>query len=1127
MSVQAFAHAFVRASQASGSDDDAQATAPLDEHSRSPFAMLPHTSFSGSHFPQGVFLSATPADAAFVARLKADLEARGSVVESTANTPDQQNAVQQAIRVAQLVLVVISPHTRSSHTVKEHLQIASMYERPLVFVWAAGDEIAEALPEAWGNMAVIDLIDARQTRYETALNELVAYLDAELSVTTPLEPEPGERQGEPRNPYKGLSAFTQDDAADFFGRDALIQELVETMQGMLPSALSGTPGTRLLTVMGPSGSGKSSMVMAGLLPRLQSGALPGSNQWVYLKPMLPGQHPIDALTLLLSSHFPARSLKTIREDLEDDAARGLHLLATALVHQPDTKVVLLIDQFEELFTQTSTEEERRHFIDLLLTAVTQPRGPVIVILTLRADFYDRLTNYPELALLIKEHHELVLPMGIQDLRAVIEHPAALPDVQLTFEGNLVGDLLFEMQGQAGALPLLQFTLEQLFQRRNGHLLTLQAYQEIGGVKGALAKQAEDTYRALPSEEHRKLARALFLRLIDPGITEQDTTRRRAALSELVLSTPEQTELLQQVTTCFLAARLLTTNEIAGTPTIEVSHEALIREWTRLSDWLHEAREDVHLLQAISMDATEWQRRGKPRDRLYRGSQLQEAKTWATRNTPSQNEVAFLRASAAHRVGTRVSMIAVFLLLVSIIGWQAQQLLLSGITTLTYGIIPTLTTVTTLNDDEAGSLRQLVATARPGSTITFATGLRGRIVLTSELVIKKNLTIRGPGAGILSITGSGDFNVVFVKQGVTATISDLAFNGTRQTETGSGIIINDGTLTLTNSMISGNTTLNGAGGISNAGTLTLTNSTISDNTTLDAYGGGIGNYGGSITVSNSRISGNTAFAGGGIFNNGGPLTLSNSMVFGNSTSDNRKPVLGNGGGIFNVNGGTLTLINSTVSDNTAGYGGGIDNGYSGNREGVTFDSGGTLTLTNSTISDNRAMHGAGIITNAGSSAALSFCTIYGNSATGKGGGIMIVNIGSNKPNPVAIGNSLVAANHAASNPDIVGTLTSSGYNLFQDNSGATFDPATSTQHGTDKIVSVNDLSKLFADPVRLQDNGGPTWTYALAPGSPALDQIPLDACHINGITTDQRGMKRPDGNETACDIGAYEYVDSPT
>src|SRR5215471_4120908 len=134
-------------------------------------------------------------------------------------------------------------------------------------------------------------------------------------------------------------------------------------------------------------------------------------------------------------------------------------------------------------------------------------------------------------------------MTLRDLRAVIEQPAALPDVQLLFEDTMVADLLFEAQAQAGTLPLLEFTLEQLFQQRDGHWLTRRAYQQIGGVKGALAKHAESTYASLPSEEHRHLARALFLRLIDPGVTEQDTTRRRVSLTELSLPNSEQTKIM--------------------------------------------------------------------------------------------------------------------------------------------------------------------------------------------------------------------------------------------------------------------------------------------------------------------------------------------------------------------------------------------------------------------------------------------------------------------------------------------------------------------------------------------------------------------------------------------------------
>ena len=229
--------------------------------------------------------------------------------------------------------------------------------------------------------------------------------------------------------------------------------------------------------------------------------------------------------------MPQSSLKTVCEDLQGDLTRGLHLLAQNLVSQADGKVVLLVDQFEEVFSNMVSEQERRQFIDLLVTAATEPAGPVIVLLTLRADYADRPMLYPVLSRLIEAHSILVLPMDLLDLRAVIEKPAALSSVQLEFEGNLVGDLLFETQKQAGALPLLSFTLELLFQLREGHVLTMQAYKRIGGVEGALATWAERTYSSLPGDEYRTRARMVFLRLINPGISEQDATRRRAARSE--------------------------------------------------------------------------------------------------------------------------------------------------------------------------------------------------------------------------------------------------------------------------------------------------------------------------------------------------------------------------------------------------------------------------------------------------------------------------------------------------------------------------------------------------------------------------------------------------------------------
>jgi hypothetical protein len=410
---------------------------------------------------------------------------------------------------------------------------------------------------------------------------------------------------------------------------------------------------------------------------------------------------------------------------------------------------------------------------------------------LRADFYDRLSQYPELARLIKDHHQLVLPMELEDLRAVIEEPAALPDVQLSFEGPLVGDLLFEVQGQPGALPLLQFALDQLFQRRSGHQLTLAAYQAIGGVRGALRQQAEATYAALPSDEHRRLARALFVRLIDPGATERDTTRRRATLSELTLPGPKQTELMRQTVDAFIAARLLVANEIAGTTTIEVSHEALIREWPRLGEWMREAREeDIHLQQVISAAVANWEQRGKPADRLYRGSQLKEAQAWATRNIPSRNEVEFLHASWARRRRWLASVSVIFLLLIATTGiasWYALHQPPQP---------PDPTILQTLQDNNGvGSLRWCINNAPSGSTIKFASNVRGTIkLIRSDISIDKNLAIQGPGASLLAISSNGPS--IDVVPHASVTISGLSFKDGKFTNT--GFIVNQGNLTVTNS-----------------------------------------------------------------------------------------------------------------------------------------------------------------------------------------------------------------------------------------------------------------------------------------------------------------------------------------
>jgi WD40 repeat protein len=595
-----------------------------------------------------VFLCYARADHTFAARLIADMQAGGiacwtDVQGLKPGTADWEQVVRDAIRACQAVLLVASRDSRQSRYVKAELAVAEMYRRPIYPLWAAGDEWIDCIPMG---LSGTQYVDARGERYGAAIGEVRSNLDhAQPHDSAPALPAEEKLTDEPRNPYKGLRAFMEEDAGDFFGRTGVIDDLIVALAEALRPGREGS--ARLLTVVGPSGSGKSSVVMAGLLPRLRHSALPRSDSWVYLEPIVPGNHPVEALTLALADKID-RSMRAIGDDLDADSSRGLHLLASHLAKRQDGHVVLLIDQFEEIFTQATDEEERQQFVDLLVTAMTEPHGPVIVILTVRADFYHQAMRYPSLWQLVETHTRFIALMSVEELREVIEQPASLPDTQLTFEGNLVGDLLFELRGHEGALPLLQFTLDQLFERRDGRCLTTGAYRELGGVQGALAGHAEATYACLPSAQHRTQARGLFLRLIEPGASEQDTTRRRLDITELVLPDQRQTGILREVASAFVDARLLITNEVAGVSTLEVGHEALIRSWPRLFQWVQEDRGGLLVHRRLTEATLEWQRE-RDDGILYRGTRLAALQEWLQRTDGTalnEAEQAFLEASMA-------------------------------------------------------------------------------------------------------------------------------------------------------------------------------------------------------------------------------------------------------------------------------------------------------------------------------------------------------------------------------------------------------------------------------------------------------------------------------------------------
>lgn len=595
-----------------------------------------------------IFISHSSTDSEFVQRLATDLQQIGIPIwvdhqKLKPGTRNWEKAIRAGLKQSRALIYVGSPAARDSDYVQDEISIAEMEGCTLLAAWAVGEDgrWLDCVPLGYGKLQFADM---RADKYAAGLRDLRTALEGaslRRMVETPTKQPPPDLPLVPsskitsRNPYKALDAFTENDASDFFGRDSLIAVLRPHLD-MFPA---------FLAILGASGSGKSSVVMAGLVPSLRR----DHPDWIFLPPLKPGARPLEALALLLQPYFPQGSVSSIREDLNTGDTRGLVVRAALMARPTKARVVLFIDQFEELFTQAD-EKEREQFINLLTTVVTDNTSAVTVLLTLRADFFDRILSNSELGKLIKAHGEPVLPMSITDLKQAVEKPAA--NAGLEFEEGLVAELVFETREQAGALPLLQFTLDQLYreciENRSGERqLTWNAYRELGGVRGALANHAETIYSELPDNQHRRMARALFTRLIEPGATEHDTTRRRARLSELVLADAKQTAMLRIVTDTFVRQRLLTTGNPGSEDTVEVSHEALIQEWKRLRIWLLEAREDILLMERLSTDAEEWSRKGQPADALYRGGRLREAQDWAERGMPSEEEEAFIAASAVH------------------------------------------------------------------------------------------------------------------------------------------------------------------------------------------------------------------------------------------------------------------------------------------------------------------------------------------------------------------------------------------------------------------------------------------------------------------------------------------------
>ncbi|MBC7812370.1 MAG: WD40 repeat domain-containing protein, partial [Burkholderiales bacterium] len=388
-----------------------------------------------------------------------------------------------------------------------------------------------------------------------------------------------------------------------------------------------------------------SLVKAGLIPALWRGDLPGSEKWFVVE-MLPGSRPLDELEVALTK-VAANQAGNLHDHLQRDQ-HGLVRAASLILPNDSSELVLVIDQFEEVFTLLEDEEARVQFLDLLYAAVTAPHSRVRVVVTLRADFYDRPLHYPNFGELVRSRLETIMPLSAEELERAIASPAQRMGV--IFEPGLVSGIIADVNYQPGALPLLQYALLELFEERQGRILSRAAYQAIGGTVGALAKRSEEVYSTLSASE-QEITRQMFLRLVTLGEGTEDT-RRRTARSELLAITSDPDD-IDEIIDTFASYRLLSLDTDPGTrtPTVEVAHEALLREWERLRTWLNESRDEIKLQRQLAVAATEWRTEKQDASFLARGSRLAQFESWAkdTQLALTGAEHAFLDASIAQRL----------------------------------------------------------------------------------------------------------------------------------------------------------------------------------------------------------------------------------------------------------------------------------------------------------------------------------------------------------------------------------------------------------------------------------------------------------------------------------------------
>ncbi|BCL78524.1 hypothetical protein ccbrp13_09890 [Ktedonobacteria bacterium brp13] len=757
-------------------------------------------------------------------------------------------------------------------------------------------------------------------------------------------------------PYKGLDPFTQDDTAFFFGREQLSDTIADRIISSSQTHAVSEGAIRFFSIIGVSGSGKSSLVMAGVIPHLQQ----QEKNWLCLDVVRPQESPLLQLATMLHSYFPHDSNNRLRDKLRQDPSSLLGYTET-IARRKKCKLILYIDQFEELFMPAVDADTRKIFMSHLEHVASSSNGLVTVIVSLRTEFQDEFLQNCS-GRIIRETllAQMIHIAGIdrKDLRKVIEEPAKRAGI--SFEGDLVSELLYDIRDQRDALPLLEFTLSELYAQRDGRVLTQRAYTQLRGKNGVLNKYADRIYREVVDDagveiaRRQKIARYLFSRLVYVNDSIDTATKRQVPKDELALSDQAGNSILAEIVNAFVNARLLVAHsstvvyqekdvedventgkkegDVVGreTTTIEIAHEALIREWQQLRMWLEDAAVDRPIEQKLAADSHDWasdpRKLYKKLQYYYSGRELNRALVWSDKNEVSRVQHSFLAASKLFGL---CKFIVIVLLLIGSVGGlavvQSEQTSKS-------------LQVTSMSDSGPGSLRAAIENAPPETIIHLAS----KVVLTSDdLVFKKDVTVTGSGVDSAAILGDGKHSLsIMISPDVTVTLQNLEIaNGYSDLNS---FMTNKGDLTLNNCYIHDNETDSDGGGVANSGgILSIINTKIMGNKAARS-GGGVFTDNGITTITQSNITKNTSSSGGGVYSRLGSAVISKSNIEDNVAND------GDGGGISVFN-GSLVFAASTVYQNKAStYGGGIS------------VIGGESTIDSAIIQDNSAgTYGGGI------------------------------------------------------------------------------------------------------------------------------------------------------------------------